>query len=57
MESEEGRACGTHGKREETVQGFGGEAKMKETLMKHRWMGSELILGTGWGCGVYSIGS
>jgi hypothetical protein len=29
-----GRACGTHGRGEKRVQGFGGEARRKETTCK-----------------------
>jgi hypothetical protein len=34
-----GRACGTHGKGEKSVQGFGGKARRKETSRKtEAWM-------------------
>jgi hypothetical protein len=31
-----GRACGTHGSGEKSVQGFGGKARRKETTWKTR---------------------
>jgi hypothetical protein len=33
-ENEVGRACGTHGSREEPVQGFGGKARRKNSTWK-----------------------
>jgi hypothetical protein len=42
------RACGSHRRGEESVQGFGGKARRKETTWKSRVDGkmeSELILG------------
>jgi hypothetical protein len=33
-EDEVGGACGTHGRGEESVQGFGGKARRKETTRK-----------------------
>jgi hypothetical protein len=32
--NEVGSACGTHGRRKKTVQGFGGNARRKETARK-----------------------
>jgi hypothetical protein len=32
--NEVGRACGTHGRGEKSVQGFGGKARRKETTWK-----------------------
>jgi hypothetical protein len=29
-----GRACGTYGKREKCIEGFGGKIRMKETTRK-----------------------
>jgi hypothetical protein len=44
-----GEACGTHGRKEKSVQGFGGKAQEKETTLKiggsDRRLGSEWILG------------
>jgi hypothetical protein len=34
--SEVGRACGTHGRREKHVQGFGGKARRKKTTWRPR---------------------
>jgi hypothetical protein len=33
-ENEVGETCGTHGRGEETIQGFGGKARRKETTWK-----------------------
>jgi len=33
-ENEVGRTCGTHGRGEESLQGFGGKARRKETTWK-----------------------
>jgi hypothetical protein len=33
-ENEVGRACGTHGRGEKSVQGFGGKARRKESTWK-----------------------
>jgi hypothetical protein len=41
-----GGPCGTHGRGEEIVQGFGGKARRKEATGKTKaYMGSEWILG------------
>jgi hypothetical protein len=39
-----GRACGTHGRVEKRVQGFGGKARRKDQGIDGR-MGSKWILG------------
>jgi hypothetical protein len=56
-----GRECGTHGRGEKTVQGFGGKAEGKRPLgrPRRRWIRLESIL---WrlavgGCGLDSTGS
>jgi hypothetical protein len=47
-----GRACGTHGRGEKRVQGFGGKARRKEDGIKMD------LREIGWGvCGVDSPGS
>jgi hypothetical protein len=35
-EEELGGACGTHGRVEESVQGFGGKSRRKETTRKNK---------------------
>jgi hypothetical protein len=56
-----GRACGTHGRGEKRVQGFGGKARGKNPLERprRRWKdGIKMDLREiGWGCGVDSPGS
>jgi hypothetical protein len=57
-----GGACGTHGRGEKSVQGFGGKPRRKETTWKIKAqvekMGSKWILGRlAWGCGLDSTGS
>jgi hypothetical protein len=48
--NEVGGACGTHGRGEKSVQGFGGKTRRKETTWK---MGSEWILGRlAWGVSI-----
>jgi hypothetical protein len=57
-----GGACGTHGRGEKSVQGFGGKARRKETMgrPRRRWeYGIRMDLreiGLG-GCGLDSTGS
>jgi hypothetical protein len=57
-----GGACGTHGRGEESVQGFGGKARRKETTGKtrRRWEDGVRMdlreIGLG-GCGLDSTGS
>jgi hypothetical protein len=52
-ENEVGGACGTHGRGENSIQGFGGKAQRKEPLRRprHRWEdGIEMDLREiGWG--------
>jgi hypothetical protein len=59
--NEAGRACGTHGRGEKRVQGFGGKARRKKTLgrPRRRWDdGIRMDLGViGSGCGVDSPGT
>jgi hypothetical protein len=59
--NEVGGACGTHGRGEKIVQGFGGKARRKEITWEDQGlggrMGLEWILGRlAWGCGLDSIG-
>jgi hypothetical protein len=56
-----GKTCGTHGRGEKIVQGFGGKARRKETTWKTRCKWEDGIRmdlrETGWGCGLDSTGS
>jgi hypothetical protein len=58
-----GRACGTHGRREKRVQGFGGKARREKPLgrPRRRWEGGIKMdlreTSLGGGCGVDSPGS
>jgi hypothetical protein len=47
-----GGACGTHGRGEKCVQGFGGKSRRKKTT----WIRLDLRE-FGWGCGVDSVAS
>jgi hypothetical protein len=56
-----GGACGTHGRGEKSVQGFGGKVRRKETTWKTKaWVGKGIRMdlreiGLG-GCGLDSTG-
>jgi hypothetical protein len=59
-----GRACGTHGRGEKRVQGFGGKARRRKDHLEDQGvdgrMGPKWTLGRlvgGGGCGVDSPGS
>jgi hypothetical protein len=61
--NEVGRACGTHGREEKSVQGFGRKPEGNRTLerLRHRWEdGIRMDRDIGWegrGCGLDSTGS
>jgi hypothetical protein len=56
-----GRACGTYGRGENVVQGFGGKTRRKRPLGRPRRRWEDVIrmylTAVGWGCGVDSPGS
>jgi hypothetical protein len=58
-----GGVCGTHGRRQKTVQGFGGKARGKETTRKTKAQMEDgirmdlTVKEMGWGCRVDPVGS